>query len=355
MKYAYVGVAMLVVVCCATSARVEAETKNGYDYSFEALEKIHEYHYRGKELNDAELLDGGLEGVRALLRNYGVDWKVAGIHHTNTQRSARMQFVAKMEDAVTRGTTVGITKEIIAVVAAKAMTRAARSSHTVFFSEEEALESARRNNPPNHSWVEFKVLERRGKRILYGRLLDFKIADRSIAGTMCAQANIERPDGIVIDLRENRGGSGDRLVELVSVFVDEETEILFAECPVRAERKQLMASRAWRAGETVVTVPLRILIGKQTFCAAEIFAYAMQKLRRARVIGAETSGSVEGLESIRLQSGPGMCIAITKVWTMGDVLEGRGVKPDLLVPMRAEDGIQGRDSQLEAALDELAR
>ncbi len=441
MNAKWLSALTLIVVWCGASVRLEAEARHVEDYCFEVLDALHEYHYRSKELNDAELFDGGLEGVRALFATHGVMWEVAGIHASNTSRTARMQFVAKMNAAIVRGAEVGISKEAIAIAAAKGLARAVHSSHTVFFSEDEAREATRHGDtltrylgigarvieiermffltslipggaaarsgiesldrvvtvddvvprtlidakalirgssgdvrigvmrkgvvmhyvvlrevkPFQDAWIELRMLEWNGKRVLYGRLHAFTMSDDTIAEAIIERVERECPDGIVIDLRENLGGSGDTLVALTSMFVAGEKEILTGDCPQRKDRVSLVTFDGVRGNRKAVRAPLRILVGEQTFSAGEVFAAAMQQLHRARIIGMTTPGGVEGLDNVALPSGSKLCVSITKVWVRGVVLEGRGVKPDLLVAMHAQDALLGRDSQLDAALDELAR
>ncbi len=430
------------VVALLIGVNVYADAKQGYEYSFEAVEKLHQYHYRSNELNDAALFDGGLEGIRALFLAHGMVWETPGIHASNTVTTARMQFIAKMDEAIAWGAEKGISKEEIAITAAKALVATMRSSHSILLSEREAeswqryddglgryygigatlmeiegifvianilpdgpaaragllsldriiaidgkapstLEETQtllrgtngvvrvrisRNGTvgeasinrnayrTNDSWVDIRRFTKNGKRVTYMRLRAFTINDSSIVDTMLAELENNHPDGIVIDLRENSGGSGAIVGALLSVFLNHGKRVFRATCPSRNELIVIETNDAARYGFPQAKIPASVLIGSGTRCAAEIFAYAMQKYGRAQLIGTPTNGFVEGRDDIRFLSGPLMCVAITKIEMMdGVILEGRGVRPDRLVPMRAYDALRGRDTQFETALDELAR
>jgi hypothetical protein len=95
-------------------------------------------------------------------------------------------------------------------------------------------------------------------------------------------------DAVIIDLRENSGGSVQMVQYICSYFFDQTT---------------LLNSYYWRLGDyreefwTMATngkkradVPLFILIGPKTFSAAEEFAYNLKTQKRALLIGGKTGG-----------------------------------------------------------------
>ncbi len=206
------------------------------------------------------------------------------------------------------------------------------------------------------AWVALQHVTRGTKRMSVMRLRAFTMNDATIVETMRRAIANDKLDGIVIDLRANPGGSGAIVGELASLFLEEGKPIFVGACPSRNETAVIVTTVAARGGAAPSKIPLRILVGPGTHCAAEIFAYAMQQYGRARLIGALTPGTVEGRDDIHLESGPMLCVGITSIVMMDRVvLEGRGVRPDCFVPLRAHDALQGRDSQLEAALDELTR
>lgn len=88
---------------------------------------------------------------------------------------------------------------------------------------------------------------------------------------------------------------------------------------------------------------------------AEEFAHAMQTLKRAKVVGVETSGEVIATIDVNLfDYGVVRRPHIGSFLPDGSDMEGKGAKPDVEVDLTPADIAAGRDPQLAAALDVLA-
>ncbi|MFZ6731066.1 S41 family peptidase [Undibacterium sp. Ji42W] len=107
-------------------------------------------------------------------------------------------------------------------------------------------------------------------------------------------------DGLIIDLRNNGGGGGDSVALLISYLVDERTRLNDT-----WERTTGITTQYWtqdnldgkRYGGKK---PVLILAGPNTKSAAESFAYQMQALKRATVIGERTWGGANASRPYRL-------------------------------------------------------
>jgi carboxyl-terminal processing protease len=98
--------------------------------------------------------------------------------------------------------------------------------------------------------------------------------------------------------------------------------------------------------------PLAILIDGRSYSASEFFAGGMQAIGRARVFGRKSPGGALGAAMDRLPNGDVLEHAISDFETAaGTRLEGRGVIPDTPVSLTRRDLLEGRDRDLEAALD----
>src|SRR6185436_14563881 len=94
-----------------------------------------------------------------------------------------------------------------------------------------------------------------------------------------------------------------------------------------------------------------ILVDAMSGSATECFAGGMQSIGRARVFGQTSMGQALPALFDRLPNGDLMIHAYGDFVTAdGTRLEGRGVVPDEIVPVRREDLLAGRDAPLEAAL-----
>lgn len=164
-------------------------------------------------------------------------------------------------------------------------------------------------------------------------------------------------DGIVIDLRGNTGGAAAMTMGLSGHFFAESRKL-----GVMTTRDSTLNILAFprtvnSAGELVTPFagPLAIVIDETTGSASEVFAGGMQALGRARVFGETSAGAVLPAVTTVLPNGDTLLHALGDFETSTGVrLEGRGVVPDVVVPLEREGLLSGRDASLEAALDWIA-
>jgi carboxyl-terminal processing protease len=160
-------------------------------------------------------------------------------------------------------------------------------------------------------------------------------------------------DGIVLDLRGNRGGIAAMVMgvaghftprrDTLGLFRSRQATLAFAANPRRASPDGHPVSPF--AG------PVAILIDDLSASASEIFAGGMQAIGRARVFGSTSLGGVLPARWDRLPNGDLLYHAIADfVAADGTVLEGRGVLPDVPITVTRNDFLRGRDPVLEAAL-----
>lgn len=160
-------------------------------------------------------------------------------------------------------------------------------------------------------------------------------------------------DGIVLDLRGNRGGIGAMIVGVAGHFFDERQTL--GTFQTRRSPLRIIANpRLVRPdGQRVrpFAGPVAVLIDEGSASASEVFAGGMQALGRVRVFGSRSAGAVLPASWDRLPNGDVLYHAIAEfVTATGERLEGRGVTPDEPVALTVGDLRDGRDPVLEAAL-----
>ena len=91
-------------------------------------------------------------------------------------------------------------------------------------------------------------------------------------------------DGVVVDLRNNGGGSLDEATDMTGLFIDKGPVVQIRDASGRVEEKSdRRAGTAWSG-------PLAVLVNRASASASEIFAAAIQDYGRGVIIGEPTFG-----------------------------------------------------------------
>ena len=140
-----------------------------------------------------------------------------------------------------------------------------------------------------------------------------------------------RVSGLVLDLRNNPGGSLDESVALSDLFLSD-GRIVSQRGRARGETLLYDAETVYR-GDMAEGVPMIVLINGGSASASEIVAGALQDHRRALIMGERSfgKGSVQSL----LPLGPDAALKLTtaRYFTpAGKSVQEGGIKPDIAVP-----------------------
>jgi hypothetical protein len=142
---------------------------------------------------------------------------------------------------------------------------------------------------------------------------------------------------LIIDLRNNGGGSPRMVSQVESYFFPEKTHM--NDIVDRNGRTNAFWTDPARADGVLLGMPVYILTSKQTFSGAEDFAYGMQAIKRATVVGETTGGGAHPTGTYEV--GMGFVAHIPNLRSLNPYTdkdwEGTGVVPDLAVP--AEDAL----------------
>ena len=112
------------------------------------------------------------------------------------------------------------------------------------------------------------------------------IAGSTAAGAMAFLAS---SDAVIIDLRRNSGGTGDMVLFLATYFFDRPTALSNT---TRRAQGTVTQDRTlpWVPGPRILNADLFILTSETTFSAAEAFAFSLQAIGRAKIVGERTKG-----------------------------------------------------------------
>lgn len=104
------------------------------------------------------------------------------------------------------------------------------------------------------------------------------------------------------------------------------------------------------------TKPVILLINNRSYSDAEIFPSAFKTLGLGKLVGQPTGGMVIGTGSARLLDGSTFRIPRLGVFTAEGIdMDTRGVAPDFLVEPTVDEIMQGKDSQLARAVEEMLK
>ncbi len=198
--------------------------------------------------------------------------------------------------------------------------------------------------PEFHVWIDVEKLAGNIGYIRFNAFMDPPYVMRRFNQAM---TDFMETKGIIIDVRGNGGGLGGMASAMMGWLVDEKRQT--GTLVMRdAELKMLVHPRP-----NPYVGPVVVLIDEYSVSAAEFFASGMQDLQLAHLVGARTAGAVLGSSIERLPNGDGFQYARANYFSMttGQSLEGVGVTPHLTVQHTREALLQGRDLQLEAAVD----
>jgi carboxyl-terminal processing protease len=132
--------------------------------------------------------------------------------------------------------------------------------------------------------------------------------------------------GLILDLRNNTGGLVSAAVGVLSEFVSE--GLVCTGCNPGEEEDLLRVS----GNGSAFDLPLVVLVNSFSASASEIVAGALQDHDRATIIGTTTFGKGSVNLLLELETGSGLYVTVARWFTPdGQVIEGRGITPDIVV------------------------
>jgi len=159
--------------------------------------------------------------------------------------------------------------------------------------------------------------------------------------------------GVVIDLRGNLGGVAAMVMGVAGHFLNDTRTL--GTMRTGGEEMRFIANPRRATAEGVAVTPyagpLAIVVDGLSASTSEMFAAALQSTRRARIFGERTAGQALPAMATRLPNGDILMHVIADFVTPdGTRLEGQGVIPDEIVPLRLAELRARRDAPLDAAL-----
>ena len=149
----------------------------------------------------------------------------------------------------------------------------------------------------------------------------------------------QQVDGIILDLRNNGGGSLHEATMLTDLFINTGPVVQIRNAYQQVSRDQRAMMRAAYNG------PLLVLINRLSASASEIFAGALQDYGRAVVVGSQSFGKGTVQDVTGLSSGQ-LKLTVSKFYRVsGDSTQHRGVVPDIEFPSLYDKDEVGESQQ----------
>ena len=172
---------------------------------------------------------------------------------------------------------------------------------------------------------------------------------------------IHGADGLILDVRQNDGGSGVLAYNLLGYLTDKD----FATPPWRS-RDYIPTLRVWgQAGGWYEAKPTQwtgkpngsylkpvvMLIGPRSLSATDVFSETFKRMQRGKLIGEPTGGSTGDPLAFALPGGGSGRVSTSTDVGIGPI--GKGVQPDIPAPRTVRDFLAGHDAALSAAIATL--
>jgi carboxyl-terminal processing protease len=167
---------------------------------------------------------------------------------------------------------------------------------------------------------------------------DYVSASRDVA-RLLAQFRTQKVDGVVMDLRNNGGGSLAEAIELTGLFIDKGPVVQVRESGGRVSvEDDDDAGVAWDG-------PLAVLVNRGSASASEIFAGAIQDYGRGLIVGEPTFGKGTVQNMVDLDRWPAnekprfgqVKLTIAQFFLPGgSSTQNKGVVPDIAFPVTVD-------------------
>ncbi len=170
---------------------------------------------------------------------------------------------------------------------------------------------------------------------------DYRSTTRDVR-LLLAELDKAKVDGIIIDLRDNGGGSLQEAETLTGLFIKHGPVVQIRHANEKVEQLYDRDPRIFYTG------PLAVVVNRLSASASEIFAGAMQDYGRALIIGEDTFGKGTVQTLINLNRGQLKMTSAKFYRVSGASTQHRGITPDIPYPSLYDKKKIGESSLDEA-------
>ena len=194
--------------------------------------------------------------------------------------------------------------------------------------------------------VSSRMTTANGEKIGYARLAAFSEGADVALRRAVRRLQGQGAQGLVLDLRGNGGGLLEEAVLTASIFLPKDEVVVTTDS--RTEGHAVYKTK----GGNLPSLPIVVLIDRNTASAAEILTAALADDAGAKTVGTRSYGKGVFQQEIDLSNGGALKLTVGEYFTPnGENLAGKGIHPDLKAP---DLPATKRDEGLEKALAVLA-
>lgn len=201
--------------------------------------------------------------------------------------------------------------------------------------------------------VDESIKEVDGKKIGYIHIKSFDDVTKEDFDKSYKKLKDGGIEGLVLDLRNNPGGSLDVCLDIADKFLDEGTIV------TTKDKKGNVVTE--ESDAEMDDIPMTVLVNENSASASEILSGALKDRKRAKVIGQKTFGKGIVQKLFPLNDGSGAKITISEYHTpSGAKINKVGVSPDIEATndnpdLEIKEENLDKDSQYQKALGELLK
>lgn len=192
--------------------------------------------------------------------------------------------------------------------------------------------------------VESKMLE---DGLGYMRISEFDTVTYNQYKEAFAELDAQGMKGLVVDLRNNPGGSLGTVCDILDEFLPEGL-IVYTE-DKNGKRQEFSSDE-----ENKLEIPMTVIVNGYSASASEIFAGAIQDYGLGRIVGTKTYGKGVVQQIFDLSDGTCVKLTVSEYFTpKGRSINEKGIIPDTEVEYEADEKNPEGDNQLDKAVEIL--
>lgn len=164
------------------------------------------------------------------------------------------------------------------------------------------------------------------------------------------EVNSKGVDKVIVDLRGNPGGYFDAAIYAADDFLDK--DIVIAKQEDGNGRVETFSAKN---GGKLLNTKVVVLVDGGSASASEIFAGALQKNKKATIVGSKTYGKGTAQSVLDLSGGSTLHVTVLK-WLLPDgtwLNRDNPITPDVEIETSTEDFVEGNDPQMDEAIKQV--